>query len=324
MWTALLACAAPTPPVDDTGWDRGEDPYALDDLLRANHVQVKGTHNSYHQPPDALVDASFDYAQPPLTAQLDRWGVRQLELDVHLGDDGAWRVFHLPALDDRSSCPMLADCLAEIKSWSDDHGWALPLVVWLEPKDDVDGLVDGLVAIGDQLDTLDDAILAVWPRSRLFTPDDLRGDHATLAEALASDGWPVLRGLRGKALFALLDSDAHRATYLARSDVLAGRVMFVDATDPAQPYAAMVKDGTPDEITALAEAGLLVTTNGSAAADDAATAAAADAGPRDAGVHHLATDLPADDAGAYWLDLAPRCNPVTAPAECRDDEVERP
>jgi hypothetical protein len=283
---------------------------------------VKGTHNSYHQEPDVLVDASMGYSQPTLTEQLDDWGVRQVELDVHLGADGQWQVFHIPTIDDRSSCPLLADCLAELKDWSDRVGWHLPLIVWIEPKDDVDALVEGLVAIGDQLDTLDDAILDVWPRSRVFTPDDLRGDHATLPEALGAGGWPVLRELRGKAIFAMIDSDAHRDTYLAPSDVLAGRVLFVDTTDASEPFAAMVKDGSPAEITAWAEAGFLITTNGSEAADDAPTATAKDTAAQDAGIHHLATDRPADDGGDYWLDLAPRCNPVTAPPACTDDEVE--
>jgi hypothetical protein len=90
--------------------------------------------------------------------------------------------------------------------------------------------------------------------------------------------------------------------------------MFVDTTDPSEPFAAMVKDGTPEEIT----------TNGAEAPDDAATAAATNEAARDAGVHHLATDRPADDGGPWWLDLRPRCNPVTAPPQYTDDEVERP
>ncbi len=67
----------------------------------------------------------------------------------------------------------------------------------------------------------------------------------------------------------------------------------------------------------------MVTDNGSRAGDDDATAEASDQAILAAGVHHAATDLVAPQAGAYWLDLPPRCHPVTAPVACEDAEVER-
>ncbi len=333
---ATAACSSTTDPATgDTGgdtagdtaggpWDRGDNPHGQDDLLRLNHVQVKGTHNSTHLQPDTVWDDSHRYSHPTLTEQLERDAVRQFELDVHLAEDGSWEVFHLPVIDEETTCRKLADCLGELKTWSDANGWHLPLVVWIEPKDEIDEAADGYQLIGDRLLELDAAIRAVWPDDRTFSPDDLRGEHATLPEALAADGWPLLAQVRGQAMFALLDSGAHRATYLDGAPALQGRLLFVDTQDPQEASAALIKDGSATQITDWATGGLLVTTNGSSATDSDETAQAADQQALEAGVHHLATDMSGPtDEGGYWLDLAPRCNPVTAPAACLDAEVER-
>lgn len=74
------------------------DPYPLDDVLRLNHAQVLGSHNSYHIEPDDLLNEAFalylgtaagtalanslDYTHLPLPEQFGEQGVRQIELDV--------------------------------------------------------------------------------------------------------------------------------------------------------------------------------------------------------------------------------------------------
>jgi len=309
---------------EDTGeapWDRGENPHQLDDILRLNHIQVKGTHNSYHLEPEQVFDDSHRYSHPPLTEQLDQHGVRQFELDLHLTEEEAWQVFHLPVIDQETVCLAFTDCLAEIKAWSDANGWHVPIMIWLEPKDDLDATASGLQSIGEHLLTVDEVIRSVFPEDRLFTPDDLRGDHGSLSEALVADGWPLLGEVRGQVMFSLLSTGSHRDGYLDGAADLAGRVLFVDSAD-TDSFAATIKDGSPASITAWTQAGFLVTSNGSRAGDDAKTAEAADTALLDAGVHHAATDMAAP-GGDHWLDLAPRCNPVTAPAECEDSEVER-
>jgi hypothetical protein len=68
----------------------------------------------------------------------------------------------------------------------------------------------------------------------------------------------------------------------------------------------------------------VITDNGSGAASDDQSAEAADRAILDAGVHHAATDFPAPvDDREYWLDLSPRCNPVSAPEACEDSEIEK-
>ena len=76
--------------------------------LAINHVQVVGSHNSYHLKPDqALFDAlaalapalaeSIEYSHRPLTEQLETFGIRQFEIDVHADPDGS--LFTIGAAD---------------------------------------------------------------------------------------------------------------------------------------------------------------------------------------------------------------------------------
>ena len=318
----LLFFWACRPDVSDTGtvWDRGPNPHALDDVLRLNHIQTKGSHNSYHLEPETVYDDSHRYSHPTLTEQLDLQ-VRQLELDLHLTEDGEWQVFHLPSIDAETTCLAFSSCLGEIKDWSDDNGWHLPITVWLEPKDDLDAVAEGLVSIGDAIASVDDEIRQVFPDARLLTPDDLRGDAASISAGLSASGWPLLGEVRGRVIFALLDTGSHRTSYLQGAPDLAGRVLFVDGT-PQEPITAFIKDGSAAEIADWSAAGFMVTSNGSTAGDGA-DGQQQDAALLEAGTHHIATDFTAPIGDAYWLDLTPRCNPVAAPASCADEELER-
>src|SRR5215212_8040257 len=56
--------------------------YPLDDVLRLNHIQMKGTHNSYHIAPEGAID-DWRYTHAPLDIQLAAQGVRKVELDTH-------------------------------------------------------------------------------------------------------------------------------------------------------------------------------------------------------------------------------------------------
>ena len=68
--------------------------YPLDDELRLHHVQVRGTHNSYHVEPETVIHPSHAYSHAPLDVQLETQGVRTFELDLHrMGD--TFDVFHL-------------------------------------------------------------------------------------------------------------------------------------------------------------------------------------------------------------------------------------
>ena len=169
------------------------------------------------------------------------------------------------------------------------------------------------------------------PAARIFTPDELRGDHPDLPTALAADGWPTLGAMRGRFLFAMLDSDKHRAAYLEGAPALEGRLMFVDADTPADPFAATFKINNAVADAALvaevAAAGMLVTSNIDGAGSDDAEAQASLDGSLAAGAHLLSTDYPAPvPERAYFAQIPggtpARCNPLTAPAECTPNEIE--
>lgn len=327
-WVWLAACGEEAAPSD-------EAPVygALDGVLRWNHVQAVGTHNSYHIEPDNVLDDSHRYTHLPLDEQLEAQRVRQLELDVHLHLTEGYIVHHLPLVDPKTTCRRLVDCLETVKAWSDANPWHLPILVWIEPKDEIEAAADltrtemlRAIELPEDYDQLDAEIASVFPPSRSLTPDALRGGDASLPEALGARGWPTLGELRGKVVFALLDSGEHRARYLERSQVLEGRAMFVDSDTPQDPFAAMFKlDNAPsrlDEVRARLGEGFLITSNTGLTGDDEGSQAQNEASLQ-AGSQYLSTDYPGPrEDGGPWLDLPGRCNPVTAPAECEDGEVE--
>lgn len=316
----------------DGAADLGPDAFRgpLDDVLRLNHVQARGTHNSYHLRPDPLFHPSHDYEHAPLDVQLSAQGVRQFELDTHAVIDGAFDVLHIPRIDPRSSCLAFRDCLATLKGWSDAHPGHLPIVVWIEPKDIGASPADGYEVSVDRMHELDGEILAVWPRSRVFAPDDLRGPHPTLPAALSAEGWPTLGRVRGHIIFSLLDREAHREAYRAGSPNLAGRLLFVNPDGPDDPAAAFFKinDGGSEAARARVAEGFIVTSNVDSPDAPAAENASRRAAALDNGVHFLSSDLPSPRAAGDldWLDIPggspARCNPVTAPLGCSSGALE--
>jgi len=299
------------------------------DELQLNQLQFRGTHNSYHQRPGLVLHKSHDYEHPSLTDQLSLYGIRQLELDVHLSADGEFEVFHLQKVDPRTSCATLAACLKECLEWSVAHPRHLPLLFWLELKDADDWEGSPYVSMAGRHAELERLVLDAWPKDRLITPDEVRGAHPSLPEAIASEGWPKLGALRGRAIFALLERDTHRTEYLASSPDLAGRPFFVASHDPADPSAAIYKiDSAQSQgalIRRLVAAGFLVGSNcDKAGASDEQNASRLEA-TLAAGSHFLSSDFPVAQAGAgYVFDLGGhlvRCNPVTAPLNCVDLEL---
>lgn len=294
------------------------------DSLRLNQLQLRGTHNSYHQPPSLVLHKSHAYQQPTLTEQLSLHGVRQFELDVHLSAEGEFEVFHLQKIDPRTSCATLAACLSECLDWSIKHPRHLPLMFWLELKDNNDAEGSPYVSMSGRHAELERLVLEAWPKDRMFTPDELRGVHESLPVAIESNGWPTIKSLRGRAMFALLERREHREEYLKDSPNLSGRPFFVASADPSDPSAAIykidnaLKDG--DLIRRLVAAGFLVGSNcDKAGATDEENAARLEA-TLAAGSHFLSSDFPVwSSSSKYSLDLGEglaRCNPITAPLDC--------
>jgi len=298
--------------------------YPLDDTLRLNHVQVAGTHNSYHIDNKQGVPG-LDYTHAPIPTQLSSQGVRQLEIDVHWDiTRQSLRVYHIPVVDTLSTCDLLTDCLGQVKRWSDANPGHLPVLILLEPKDKAPAYTTG----ARPYDRIEADLLKVFPRSRLLTPDDVRGAAATLNAAVTADGWPTLGKTRGKVIAALLgDGD----TYAAGKD-LSGKPMFATGGE-GKPYGALVSYGDPgrDEakVRAAAKAGYLIRARADSPGDGDAKKnnTKKREGALAGGAHFISTDYPAKVPGIDYVMKIPggtpaRCNPVTAPKTCTPAALE--
>jgi hypothetical protein len=269
---------------------------------------------------------------PSLSDQLELHGVRQFEWDLHWHEDGHIEVFHLPLIDALTTCALFAECLEETGAWSQAHPDHLPLVIWMELKDDLDSeLLGDFGSLEWHYQDVEDAILAVFEPKDVLSPDEVRGEHGTLPEALSVDGWPTLGALRGRVIFVFLEDGHHRDNYLEGAPALEGRLLFVDSDSPEDPFAAFFKINNAlsdfETVQARVQAGFIVTSNvddvdGSAEGNGEKLAASLDSG-----AHFLSTNWPALPAdNAYYGNIPggqpARCNPLSAPQGCSPAALE--
>ncbi len=345
----------------------------LDDCVRLNQIQVLGTHNSYHVAPMPAMrewlgarGRDLDYTHKPLAVQLTELGVRQFELDVFADPTGGrfaqpaaprivkglepagpemrspgFKVRHMPDIDYGTTCPTLVACLGAIRDWSRANPWHVPILIMIEVKDaaiadpDSHGYVKPIPVDAAALQALDKEIRSVFDDNHLVTPDRVRGRHATLSAALQTDGWPLLRAVRGKVLFALDNTDDHRTDYLRGNSTLEGRVLFV-SSPPGEPSAAFVKMNEvlgDDEarIRQTVDSGYLVRTRADLPTEEARTGNTTRRdGAFRSGAQFVSTDYPEPSPfGSGYRARLPgaeqlpaRCNPVTAPPGCRNEWLE--
>jgi hypothetical protein len=320
----------------DAGADSGADAappkpsfdYPLDAALRLNHIQTKGTHNSYHVETEGNIVPAWAYSHVKLADQLSQQGVRSLELDVHYSTAaGEFRVFH-EHVDEATTCPTFVACLEEIKGWSDAHPAHHALFVQIEPKD-----VFGTIEPALFFEKLEAEILKVWPKERIITPAAVQGSSPSLAQAVAERGFPTLGEGRGKILFAMDNRTEFRDEYTHHGADLDGRLIFVDSR-LGEPFGAVaiLNDPGPDAeaIKASLAAGFLVRTRADA---DSVEPLAGDTSRREAalasGAQIVSTDYPAATPTVpYTVDIPggtpSRCDPVNAPAMCTSEAVEDP
>lgn len=273
---------------------------------RLNELQLLGTHNSYHVAPDSvamgLIRAAapseaetLDVTQPTLTEQLDRYGVRHVELDVYLDPkgtlyrkpaalrmaqqqqvevpsfdpdgrmDGAGiKVLHSPDVDYRTTVYTFVDALTELRKWSDANPQHVTLFVLVELKSDSFSPLTRPITWDEAgFGELEREILSVWPRERILAPDDIRGTQATLREAVQGKGWPTVESQRGKIAFLLDNEGGVRDAYLVKSEILAGRLLFT-SVGRDHPAAAWMKRNDPvgsfAEIESLVRDGFMIRT----------------------------------------------------------------
>jgi hypothetical protein len=312
--------------------------------------------------------AALDYTHPPIAQQLSRLGIRQIELDVFADPEGGHyakpsarqvleragkdpgpdpdaggrlrapglKVLHVPDVDFQSTAATFVDALNEVSRWSRANPRHVPIMILVELKDEaIPTLPTRPVAFSkSELDRVDDEIRAVFERSRILTPDDIRGASATLPEALRDRGWPTLDSARGKVLFALDNEGALRDRYLEGHRALEGRAMFV-SVPASHPAAAWMKMNDPvrdfERIRTLVKDGFLVRTRADA---DTTQARRNDGSQRDkalaSGAQFVSTDYPEPRAefSSYQVrlpgDARARANPVNGQAKHGDADLEGP
>jgi hypothetical protein len=264
-----------------------------------------------------LLHQGWNYSHATLYDQLDTQGVRSLELDLHLSRDGKrLEVYHIAALDGRSTCMDFEQCLKEIRNWSDAHADHVPLSIWIEVKD-----VTGGRKIKN-LRRIENAIRR-HVGDRLITPDDVKGGYGSLREAVVRRGWPSLGEVRGKMMFVLLNKKGrHTRNYTRNYTSLDGRLMFAKAAaDQLDMPWAVLTHLSATRAKAMQEAlekgFIVVATACRAGMQDEECFAR-----RDAAIHHgahiIKDDFPAKRPDRdYWLEFPNenpiQCNPVTAP-----------
>lgn len=266
-------------------------------------------------------------------------------------DEPGFKVLHQVDVDFRSTCLTFLACLSEIQEWSAANPDHEPIMVMVETKQQslseaTEGMLD-LAALGVDLtevvkfdrstfDALEAEILSVFDRDDVITPDDVRGDAATLEEVvLGGDAWPTMDEAAGKVLFSLVDLGPARDTYVGDATNLEGRLLFT-SSEEGRPDAAFIRIDDPvteaDRIRAAVAAGYLVRTRTDVPGVDANTN---DTTRRDAaiasGAQYLSTDryVPDPTLGTGFVvdlpgDAPARCNPVNAPDGCEEVLVDLP
>lgn len=300
------------------------------------------------------------YGHPTVTYQLENIGIRKFELDVFLDPDGGrfarplgatltndtdfidhpdmlepgLKVLHAQDVDYRSTCLTFISCLEEIRNWSQSNSNHLPIMIMIELKEGQPGgnppmpFTTAIPFTEESVLSVDEEILRVFPVESIITPDFVRKGKATLESSILENGWPTIDESRGKVLFAMDNTGRQRDLYLAPSNILENRMMFV-SSNPGEPSAAFIKmnNSLTDEesIRERVKNGYLIRSRTDIPMVEAVSMdyTRMEAAFR-SGAQYVSTDFPRpassgfvvrfDGAQPMW-----RCNPVLSPNSCNAD-----
>lgn len=221
--------------------------------------------------PKAYDSRAWDYSHLPLEEQFDRYGVRGIELDVYYDPEGGryakrrgnllvfrsakskqpalykpgFKLIHIPEIDYQTHYLTFVEALQALKKWSDTHPQHEPVFVQVEIKNAALGdyikwkyLPKAIPFSPQAADALDAEVRTVFGEGlgQVVTPDKLRGDYATLPEAVRAGNMPTLAGARGKIFFMV---DGCEEIYGQGHFALRQRTMFTYAK-PRSPDCAFI------------------------------------------------------------------------------------
>jgi hypothetical protein len=322
------------------------------------HSGISPNEMAYLRKVNARSADSLEYRHPALSVQLDA-GVRQLEIDVYGDTKGGlfahpvgpemaakagfpadppfdpngimnkpgFKVLHVQDIDYRSNCEPFVACLGTIRDWSKAHPGHLPIYILVENKDGrprAENMATPEPLTPETFDALDAEIRSVFHPSEIITPDNVRGSHKTLEEAILTSGWPTIEQARGKVIF-LLDQRRVGPLYTKGRPSLEGRVLFTNA-QPGTPDAAFIEMNDsatdPDKVADLVRKGYIIRTMTDPGTEGVR---ANDIKRRDAsmtsGAQILSTDYPYDEGASSGYAVRfdhgiVRCNPVLKRVGC--------
>jgi hypothetical protein len=259
------------------------------------------------------------------------------------------KVFHVTDFDPDSVCHTFIDCLHHLKRWSDAKKHHVPILIDLELKTDAPACQLGGVCPGEatnwtlpRLLNIDAEILSVFSKKDLIRPDDVRKGNLTLEQSVLQYGWPRLDDVRGRFLFFFdndpmpKDPNSPRELYRAAAPSLQNRTVFTNSL-PGSSDAAIIKYNEPRDngsavIRELVKKNYIVRTR---ADIPIGTVQNRTTDMRElafeSGAQIVSTDFPVYGMSArYGWDYAvrfeggkvARCNPVTAPKGCEDEDLE--
>eukprot|EP01121_Diplochlamys_sp_Union-15-3_P005006 TRINITY_DN1523_c0_g1_i1.p1 TRINITY_DN1523_c0_g1~~TRINITY_DN1523_c0_g1_i1.p1 ORF type:complete len:176 (+),score=10.80 TRINITY_DN1523_c0_g1_i1:45-572(+) len=151
-----------------------------------NHIQTRGTHNSYHIQPVKAMEG-WMYTHPPLNVQAESEASRVFELDIFSG----FVIQHVPPFDTLSNCENISTCISLLWSYHSDNPNHGPMFLFIENKVTA-GLSDS------QWQQFESYINQSWPRNFIFTPDDLKQGASTPRDGVLTNGWPTFSSVKGK------------------------------------------------------------------------------------------------------------------------------
>lgn len=295
--------------------------------LRINHVQMRGTTNSYHVVDHDVNPELLGYNHLPIAEQAEEQGIRFFDFDLvpdrRAGIELEPQVTDDP-LDGDANCLSWFLCMRGFSAWLDAHP-RHALIVILVGEAWLFGTTPGLHF---QLDDLEEDLREGIGRARILIPADVRGGRRTLREAIQLDGWPTVEETRGKVMVVLNDRALARARYIEHGGLDPDeRLLFLvgdpDLADDPETGDEVVFtfepefDGDPwyfetdptdlERMEELASAGYLV----HGISDDPALIADL----RAAGAHFIGTRFP-ERLGPIPPTGPVACNPVTRPDDC--------
>jgi hypothetical protein len=354
---AALSCLAAAPASDDHALKINQ--IQVIGTHNSYHAGLAPSEAKLMQDGNPALYQALQYSHRPLDQQFDA-GVRQIELDIYADTEGGryahpagvdavaaaglpkdpdfdpeglmrkpgFKVMHVQDFDVRSTCQQFIACLKVVRAWSAAHPKHVPIFILIETKqEDLPAKYHAKSPekfTSATFDALDAEIRSVFTANEMITPDQVRGKHATLEEAVLRGAWPTLSAARGKVLF-LMDQRPVGPVYLEGHPALRGRLIFTNAV-PGHPDAAFTEEneGSQATIAALVRKGYLVRTRTDA---DTKQARSNDTTRREialaSGAQFLSTDYPASEPSQwtpYSVSLpggaVARCNPVNAPSVC--------